>query len=177
MNIKNLSVKTKILSGASLLVVITVILGLLAQIYIGKVSGALFGITDNNAKAVEYATGVERMALATIMEEKNYLLFGKDSIHQKAEKNVKELFEYLDKVDVIAKEYNNNRLLEQSKVARKETSKHAEKYREGVAAIKNNKLLVAEMVEKGNIVGAIGVSGASVEDDHEAALAGAAALK
>jgi len=31
--------------------------------------------------------------------------------------------------------------------------------------------------KKGNVVGAIGVSGASVEDDHEAALAGAAALK
>ena len=153
MNINNLGVKTKILSGASLLVIITVVLGLLAQVYIGKVSDALFGITDNNAKAVEYATGVERMALSTIMEEKNYLLFEKDAIHQKAEENVKELFSYLDKVDVIAKEYNNDALLNQSQRARSDTSKYADKYREGVAALKNNKLLVAEMVEKGNIVG------------------------
>ena len=31
--------------------------------------------------------------------------------------------------------------------------------------------------KNGNIIGAIGVSGSSVEDDHEVALAGAAALK
>jgi len=153
MNINNLGVKTKILTGASMLVIITVILGLLAQVYIGKVSDALFGITDNNAKAVEYATGVERMALSTIMEEKNYLLYEKDEIHQEAEEHVKELFGFLDKVDEIAKQYNNDALLNQSKIAREDTSKYADKYREGVAALKNNKLLVAEMVEKGNIVG------------------------
>jgi len=153
MSINDLKVKTKILSGAMLLVLITVAFGGLSQLYIGNISSALFGITDNNAKAVEYATGVERMALSTIMEEKNYLLFEKNETHQKAEDNVKELFGYLDKVDELATKHNNTSLLEQSNVARKETSKYADKYREGVAALKNNKLMVAEMVEKGNIVG------------------------
>ena len=153
MNINDLSVKTKILGGAMLLVLITVTFGGLTQVYMGKVSDALFGITDNNAKAVEYATGVERMALATIMEEKNYLLFEKDEIHQQAEDNVKELFGFLDKVDEVAKEYNNNALLDQSRIARKETSKYADKYRAGVAGLKLNKQMVAEMVEKGGIVG------------------------
>jgi len=153
MNINDLSVKTKILSGAMLLVLITVSFGGLTQLYMGKVSDALFGITDNNAKAVEYATGVERMALATIMEEKNYLLFEKSEIHQQAEDNVKELFGYLDKVDTIAAEYNNDSLLEQSRVARTETNKYADKYRAGVASLKQNKQMVSEMVEKGSIVG------------------------
>jgi len=89
MAINDLKVKTKILSGAMLLVAITVVFGGLAQVYMGRVSGALFGITDHDAKAVEYATGVERMALLTIMEEKNYLLFERDEIHQRAEDNVK----------------------------------------------------------------------------------------
>jgi len=70
MNVKDLSIKTKILTGALLLVLITCGFGMLSKLYIGKVSGSLFGITDNNGKAVEYATGVERMALSTIMEEK-----------------------------------------------------------------------------------------------------------
>lgn len=152
MSINDLSVKTKILSGAMLLVLITVVFGVLAQRYMGKVSDSLFGITDNNAKAVEYATGVERMALATIMEEKNYLLFEKDEIHQRAENNVKELFSYLDKVNEIAKKYNNTRLLDQSNTARKDTNRYAEEYRKGVAALKNNKQMVAIMVEKGGIV-------------------------
>jgi methyl-accepting chemotaxis protein len=152
MNIQDLSIKTKILTGAFLLVLITCGFGTLSKLYIGKVSGSLFGITDNNGKAVEYATGVERMALSTIMEEKNYLLQEKDEIHQRAEQNVKELNSYLDKVDVLAKQYKNTELLEQSKTARDGTAQYAEKYRAGVAALKANKQAVADMVEKGNIV-------------------------
>lgn len=152
MNINDLKIKTKILTGAMLLVAITIGFGLLAKIYIGDVSGALFGITDNNGKSVEYATGVERMALSTIMEEKNYLLYEKDEIHQRAEDSVKKLNEYLDKVDQVAKQYNNNELLTQSKTAREGTAKYADKYRAGVAALKANKQAVSEMVEKGGVV-------------------------
>ncbi|MGZ4992950.1 MAG: methyl-accepting chemotaxis protein [Methylobacter sp.] len=152
MNIKDLSIKTKILTGALLLVLIICGFGMLSKLYIGKVSGSLFGITDNNGKAVEYATGVERMALSTIMEEKNYLLQEKDEIHQRAEQNVNELNSYLDKVDALAKQYKNSELLEQSKTAREGTAQYADKYRAGVAALKANKQAVADMVEKGNIV-------------------------
>ena len=45
MKFKNLSIKYKILSGSMALVLITLIFGLLAYSYIGKVSGTLFGIT------------------------------------------------------------------------------------------------------------------------------------
>ncbi len=152
MNIKDLSIKTKILTGAMLLVLITCGFGMLSKLYIGKVSGSLFGITDNNGKAVEYATGVERMALSTIMEEKNYLLQEKDEVQQRAEQNVKNLLDYLDKVDAVANQYQNTELLEQSKTARAGTISYADKYRAGVAALKANKLSVVEMVENGNIV-------------------------
>jgi methyl-accepting chemotaxis protein len=153
MNINDFGVKVKILTGAMLLVLITVIFGWLSKVYIGDISDALFDITDNNAKAVEYATGVERMALATIMEEKNYLLFEQEETFQQAESNVKELFSYLDKVDEIATQYGNTVLLAQSKTAREETSKYADKYRSGVATLKVNKKFVADMVQKGNVVG------------------------
>jgi methyl-accepting chemotaxis protein len=153
MNFNTMSLNAKMLGAGLLLLAVTLALGGVTKFYMGKVSDALFGITDNNAKAIEYATGVERMTLATIMEEKNYLLFEKDKTHQQAEKNVTELFSFLDKVDEVANEYNNVRLLDQSRIARTETSKYADKYREGVAALKNNKKMVSEMVEKGNIVG------------------------
>ncbi len=152
MNMNDLKIRTKILTGAMLLVAITIGFGILAKIYIGDVAGALFGITDNNGKSVEYATGVERMALSTIMEEKNYLLYEKDEVHQRADDNVRKLNEYLDKVDQIAKQYNNTELLAQSKTAREGAAKYAEKFRAGVAALKSNKKAVADMVEKGNIV-------------------------
>ena len=146
-------IKSKILAGSLSLVLITVVFGGLSYVYIGKMASALFGITDNNAKSVEYATGVERMALATIMDEKNYLLEEKDEIHQRAEASVKQLFGYLDKVDEVAKKYGNSKLLEQSDVARKGTQTYAEKYRSGVKGLQDNKAAVEEMVKTGNTVG------------------------
>ncbi len=77
MNFNTMSLNAKMLGAGLLLLAVTLALGGVTKFYMGKVSDALFGITDNNAKAIEYATGVERMALATIMEEKNYLLFEK----------------------------------------------------------------------------------------------------
>jgi len=152
MNINDLKIKTKILTGAMLLVAITVGFGGLAKLYIGDVSEALFGITDHNGKAVEFATGVERMALQTIMEQKNYMLYRKDENRQLVEENAKKLFEYLDKVDDVGKRYNDTELLNQSKVAREETQKFLEKFRESVQAIKTNNDSVAVMIEKGNAV-------------------------
>ena len=128
MGFKDVKIKGKILVGAMALVLITAVIGVLAYINIGDLSNTLFNITDNNAKAVEYATGVERMALSTIMEEKNYLLEQTDEVHQRAEGNVKELYGYLDKVDDLSAEYNNDKLLERSKAARKGTDDYAEKY-------------------------------------------------
>ncbi|QPK63909.1 HAMP domain-containing protein [Methylomonas sp. LL1] len=152
MNLNDLKIKTKILTGAMLLVAITIGFGLLARIYIGDVSGALFGITDNNGKSVEYATGVERMALKTIMEQRSYRLTEKDEEAKDTEDAMKEVFEYLDKVDKLAKEYSNTELLNQSKSARESTLQFGEKFRAVVAATKANKQAVAIMVEKGNAV-------------------------
>jgi len=152
MNINDLKIKTKILTGAMLLVVITVGFGGLAKLYIDDVSEALFGITDNNGKAVEFATGVERMALQTIMQQKNYMLYRKDENRQFVEENIKKLFDYLDKVDDIGKQYNNTELLNQSKIAREGTQKYLEKFRESVQAIDANNDSVAVMIEKGNAV-------------------------
>lgn len=152
MNINDLKVKTKILGGAMLLVAITIGFGLLAKIYIGNVSGALFNITDNNAKSVEYATGVERMALSTIMEQKNYLLFEKEENRLHVEENLKSLFENLDKVDQIAKQYSNTELLAQSKTAREGAQKYLDKFRVSVDSMKANKEAIADMVEHGNKV-------------------------
>lgn len=150
--IDKFKIKTRILASAMLLVSITIAFGGLAKLYIGNVSGALFSITNYNGKAVEYATGVERMALAAILEEKNYLLYEKDETQQRAEDDVRQLYAYLDLVDQIAEQYRNSELLSQSKTARESTAQYTDKYRAGVAALKANKRAVAEMVEKGGIV-------------------------
>lgn len=152
MSINDYKIKTKILTGAMLLVAITIGFGLLARVYIGNVSGALFGITDNNGKSVEYATGVERMALQTVLNQRAYRISNKDEDAQKVEDSMKSLLEYLDQVDQVAKKYNNTELLSQSKVAREGTLKFGIKFREVVAAVKQNKLAVDNMVKEGTDV-------------------------
>jgi methyl-accepting chemotaxis protein len=153
MKINDFSIRIKILTGAMLLVAITIMFGWLSREYINDISGALFDITDNNAKSVEYATGVERTALLAILEQKNYLLFEKDEDFENAENNIKDLYSYLDKVNEVARKFENTTLLAQSKVAREGAKKYADEFRLGVASLKENKSLVAEMDKKGRVVG------------------------
>ncbi|MCQ8179902.1 methyl-accepting chemotaxis protein [Methylomonas sp. SURF-1] len=152
MNINDLKIKTKILTGAMLLVTITIAFGVLSKIYIGDVAGALFNITDNNGKSVEYATGVERMALQTIMAQRAYRISQSDEDAQKVEDNMKTLLEYLDKVDQVAKKYNNTELLGQSKAAREGTLKFGQKFKDVVTAVRDNKAAVDAMVNEGQDV-------------------------
>jgi methyl-accepting chemotaxis protein len=153
MNFKDLKIKFKILLGAFALVLITGIFGILAYIYIGKVSNALFNITDNDAKAVEYATGVERMALLTRLTVRIYLTEQKDEIFQSVTNDLNKLYSYLDKVDEIATKFNIATLLSQSKDARKATKEYEDKFQFAAKALKDNKNAVDEMSKYGNIVG------------------------
>ncbi len=153
MSFKNLKIKTKILFGASTLVLITVIFGMLSYSYIGKVSDSLSGITDIDAKAVEYATGVERAALETRLYWRVYVSEQKDNVLAEVNKQLKSLYSYLDKVDDIAGKNKITALLDQSKTARKATKDYEEKIAAAVSGYKNNKTAVDEMKKYGNIVG------------------------
>ena len=75
MRFNDLRIRMKILLGATSIVLITGMLGVLAYVYIGKISGTLFSITENNAKSVEFATGVERKALETLLAIRFFRVF------------------------------------------------------------------------------------------------------
>jgi len=153
MSFKNLKIKTKILAGATTLVLITVIFGILSYSYIGKVSDALLGITDIDAKAVEFATGVERAALETRLYWRVYVSEQKETVLSEVNKQLKSLYSYLDKVDDIAGKNKLTALLNQSQIARKATKDYEEKIAAAVSSYKNNKNAVDEMTKYGNIVG------------------------
>jgi methyl-accepting chemotaxis protein len=135
MKFKNLPIKYKSLGGSMTLVLIMFIFGLLSYSYIGKVSGVLFGITKNQAKALEYAVGVERMAMATIMQEKNYLLERKEESDRQVAASVKELHSYLDRLEGIAKQYANPELQQKAQTARTAIDEYALQYNKEVALL------------------------------------------
>ena len=132
MNFKNLPIKYKSLGGSMSLVLVMFIFGLLAYSYIGKVSSVLFGITKNQAKALEYAVGVERMAMTAIMQEKNYLLERKEASALQAEAAMKKLNGYLDNLEGIAKQYANPELQQKAETARKANAEYAVQLQKGV---------------------------------------------
>ena len=152
MRMSDFSIRMKILCGALSLVFITAVFGLLAYIFIGKVASATFSITDHYAKAVQYATGVERMSLWTVLEEKNYLLKKDDASRQRVEDRLQQLFRELDKVDALGKQFNDTALLERARKARQEAQLYMEKFRVGVESLKANKSAEESMINNGRRV-------------------------
>jgi len=153
MRFNDLRIRMKILLGATSIVLITGMLGVLAYVYIGKISGTLFSITENNAKSVEFATGVERKALETLLAIRFFIEEKTPQRGSNVHSHLKEVFVYLDKVDAIAKEYHNTALLQGSNTARQATQAYSDMFdsvEKGVAA---NRKAIEEMTKHGEIVG------------------------
>ena len=128
MRFKDLRIRMKILLGATSIVLITGMLGVLAYVYIGKISGTLFSITENNAKSVEFATGVERKAFETLLAIRFFIEEKTPQRGSNVHSHLKEVFVYLDKVDAIAKEYHNTALLQGSNTARQATQAYSDMF-------------------------------------------------
>ena len=153
MRFNDLRIRMKILLGATSIVLITGMLGVLAYVYIGKISGTLFSITENNAKSVEFATGVERKALETLLAIRFFIEEKTPQRGSNVHSHLKEVFVYLDKVDAIAKEYHNTALLQGSNTARQATQAYSDMFdsvEKGVAA---NRKAIEEMTKHGETVG------------------------
>ena len=153
MRFNDLRIRMKILLGATSIVLITGMLGVLAYVYIGKISGTLFSITENNAKSVEFATGVERKAFETLLAIRFFIEEKTPQRGSNVHSHLKEVFVYLDKVDAIAKEYHNTALLQGSNTARQATQAYSDMFdsvEKGVAA---NRKAIEEMTKHGETVG------------------------
>ena len=132
MKFKNLPIRFKILSGAMILVAMMLIFGLLAYRYMGEISGTLFGITKNQARALEYAVGVERMAMAAISEEKNFLLERREESYAGAQAAISELNAYLGRLEELAQRHGNDELLQKARTARAAMEEYAGLFKKSV---------------------------------------------
>ena len=152
----NLRMGTKLL-GAFLVLVILVggVLGGLSYYNLMSAKAILNEITDQRVPSVKNATGVERYALRTIMDEKMYLLAANDTTKDAAAyqtsamANIDEIFKALDEVDKVATAYNDQDLLAKSKEVRTVTEQYKGLYNDGVAKLKGNKELAAVMADNG----------------------------
>lgn len=153
-----LTIRTKVyLMVATFLVVGIVIVG--AALWgLNSVNSVLTTITQRNAPAVKNATGVERHALRTILDEKNYLLYEKGEIRDRAMAQINEIYRYLDLEADVAQQYGDQELARKVEAVRQVTTRYQALYNEGVAALEANRQLAAKMDEAGEEVGAQAVA-------------------
>jgi methyl-accepting chemotaxis protein len=152
----NLRMGTKLL-GAFLALAILVggVLGVLSYYNLMSVNTILHEIVDQRVPSVKNATGVERYALRTILDEKMYLLAANDSTKDadsyqtSAMANIEEIFKALDEVDKVATAYNDQDLFSKSKEVRSVTEQYKGLYNDGVAKLQNNTALAKVMADNG----------------------------
>ena len=144
---------TKVLAGFGVILFILICLGGAGYVMFSRVQSNVSALEEHSLKAVKNSTGVERSAFETILEEKNYVLYKKDEIHQKAKQKLADLAGSLDQVDKIAEQFNNTDLAKKSKEVRALATQYGKLYDDGVAALKSNKAGEETMDVKGNLVG------------------------
>ncbi|MCK5159279.1 MAG: hypothetical protein KAR08_08990 [Candidatus Heimdallarchaeota archaeon] len=138
---KNLSIRIKLLIGFFIILAILTTLGVLSIINLSSIRSQFNGLL--------YATNVERYALKTVQEEKNYLLNEEEKYYKLAMDDISQIIKALDIIDKTSMDKN---LLEKSQNARKGTLSYKELYIKGVELLKGNQEAVKDMIEKGDIV-------------------------
>lgn len=128
----------QILAGFVAVLAILTVLGVTAIVNLNEIRDKFEGLLQ--------ATQVERHAYLTILEEKNYLLEGKEETHQRALDNMSIILSALDKVDSAS---DDPALLRRSKAAREGTLEYRKGYDAGVKALQANQAAVELMIKNG----------------------------
>ncbi|TPQ27209.1 methyl-accepting chemotaxis protein [Methylomonas koyamae] len=147
-----LTIRNKLIASFSALVLILVIFGLLAWIYIGRLGSSLDEIAEWKVPAVKLAVDVHAGAYDATIEQLNYLLYEREETYSRAKQVLNTMDDNLNKVDKIGNTFSDKALLEQSASVRNNVKDFRELYDNGVAALKNNRQAVDTMVNSGRAV-------------------------
>lgn len=134
-----LTIGKKLALGFGLVLVLAAIMGGVALTGLNRLFGIIKNTTNQQAPKVTYATAVERYALSTILEEKEYLIAPNSKIHEEAKANIQNIYSYLDKVDEIGKRFRDEDILKDSKTVREATEGYERLFNKGVELIQGKK--------------------------------------
>jgi len=146
------TIRTKLIAGFSGLTGILIVFGILSWLYIGWLGKNVSEIVDWKIPAVKLAVDVHAGAYNATIEKLNYLLYQKPEAHERAKAVLLKMTNDLAKIDELAHEHNDKKLLQQSASVQQNVSKFSQLYERGVQGLIDNRQSVKVMVEKGNIV-------------------------
>jgi methyl-accepting chemotaxis protein len=157
--LSNMKIGTKLLiTFIALTLLIAGAVGGTSYVSLTRVVNIVREIIAQRMPSVKNATAVERFALRTILDEKNYLLAVSDvnrdeeAYHQSAMNSITEILSALDEVDKVAIQFKDQDLLTKSQEVRAVTEEYKGLYDQGVAKLQQNKQLEQVMAEKGDVV-------------------------
>ncbi|MGE5257198.1 MAG: methyl-accepting chemotaxis protein [Hyphomicrobiales bacterium] len=147
-----MKLRTKLILGFAAVIFVMIAQGATSVVMFKRVDANIAAVTRDRLPAVKYATAVERSALETILEEKNYLLLKSDHIRARAAEKLKQLASLLGEIDKLAEAAHNTELASHSAGARRAATDYGKLYDQAAEAITKNQAEETVMDQKGDIV-------------------------
>ena len=140
---------TKLLLGFIGMVVITALVSGIGFWKLDTVVRILTKITHQNAPQIESAVGMERYALRTILDGRDYLLYQEEKFHNRVMEDIKKIHQYLDRGRETAIKYNDGEFIAKVEDVQKAIGEYEEYYQQGKRLLEENSKLEWEMRFRG----------------------------
>ena len=150
--LSNLKTSTKVIAGFGVMLTILVALGMASYVMFSRVNSNVTGLADHSLAVVKNVSGVERSAFEAIVQEKNYVLYKKDTFHETVKSKLAELAGSLDLVDKVAERFNDADLAKKSKDVCGMATQFSKLFEDTVGATTAGETASAMMAEKGAAV-------------------------
>jgi methyl-accepting chemotaxis protein len=147
-----MKLKTKLGSGFTAVILTVLGLGGVSYYMFKQVDLNVTEISQHSLPAVKNATGLERAALETIVEEENYLLDKTDEAQATVRKKLQDLKASLDEMEKVAKNVDDAAPTSKAVEVGKALAEYSQLFDQSVAAMSSNKIDEQRMDEKGAAV-------------------------
>jgi len=147
-----MTIRNKLVSSFSSLIVIILVLGGLSWQTVSKLGAKIGEITEQSIPSVELAVSIHAGAYEATIAQLNYLLTEKPETYQQAKSILAKMDRDLAEIDTLANQYNDQALLAQSAAVKRNVADFRTLYGRGVRALLDNQTAVQTMVKMGNRV-------------------------
>ncbi|PPD20211.1 MAG: hypothetical protein CTY17_06655 [Methylomonas sp.] len=147
-----LTIRQKLITSFSVLLLIILAFGLLSGFYIGRLGDSINDIAEWKVPAVKLAVEVHAGAYDATIEQLNYLLHESDEAYARARQVLNKMQGDLKLIDEIGHRFNDAALLRQSQSVSENVRDFGALYQQGVAALQSNRQAVEAMNTSGQAV-------------------------
>ena len=130
-----MKLRTKLILGFASLTLVMIVLGTASFLMFKRIDANVGAVNRESLPAVKFATNVERSALETILEEKNYLLYKSNDIQARAKAKLDHLASNLGEIDQLAAATRNKELAARSAEVRQAVADYGKLYGQAVDAL------------------------------------------